>query len=216
VVCDGDEGHRMLADSTSYSSYSHSSYSSSGDDEPGKTTDDGGTAEYCDAAPSKYVHLTCLSHVVQYLAQQLSLPLHEGAANYIWHFFNYSKRSVYYIIGTKIATVAGMLALAMADHHLRSHELLLAILAITVVQGLTQTLENMIMHVRKQESLEGQHKKIIPERSLSSFYRTYGEKSGSIVPKSWLKWLARPPPDKTASHAASKSSIVDSLHDLEL
>jgi hypothetical protein len=197
VVCDSSS-YRMLAAS--------SSYSSGDDDEPGKVSDDDGTSSYCESAPSNYALLVCLSHVAQYLAQQVSLPLHEGAAEYIWHFFNYSQRSVYYIIGSKCATILAMLVLAFTDHQLKSHALLLAILAITMVQGLTQTIENMIMHVRKQDKIDTKTDKTVIKRSSSSFYRFYNETAGSVVPKSWIKMFSTRSPQNADSQAKTKAS----------
>ena len=193
VVCQSGS-YRMLAASSSYGG---------GDDEPGKVSDDDGKSDYCEAAPSNYVQLVCLSHVAQYLAQQVSLPLHEGAAEYIWHFLNYSQRSVYYIIGSKCATIVAMLVLAFTDHQLQSHALLLAILAITMVQGLTQTIENMIMHVRKQDKIDTKPDKTVIKRSSSSFYRFYNETAGSVVPKSWIKMLSSRSTKKTDDSQAN-------------
>lgn len=88
---------------------------------------------------------------------------------YLNHFFAYSKRSAYYIMGTKIATMVATVYLGLTPANLQAHEILLIIFSIALVQGVTQAIENMIVHARRQDPGKGHEP--VSKLSKRAYYR---------------------------------------------
>jgi len=177
----GDGGSSYLSySSSSYSSYEstyssssyESSYSSYSDRRQLAASGGGGYEEhgYCTHVPLRYSQLLFGAAFTQYVALQWSITLHEGMGDYMKHFYEYSASSAYIIQGMKLLTLAILLAMVWIPDYvdMQAHELFLVLLAVTIVQGLLQTLENMIVHMRRQD--HGTTKRA-PTASLTDFYR---------------------------------------------
>jgi hypothetical protein len=137
--------------------------------------------EYCSDVPRAYVTTLCGASIVQYISQQVMLPQHEGFSVYISHFVDFKKKRPYYIftrlVAVKIATVFGILALALFPDKLQALDILLIMLAITLVQGLTQTVENMVVHVAQLEAKnKRRHRRPLYERAVHKGWKRLGFK----------------------------------------
>lgn len=184
------------------SSYS-SSYTSYGDrrlaSSSGPNSLDIGSHGYCLSVPTEYTQLLCGAFIAQYIALELSLPLHEGYASYMQHFFDYSKFSAAIIMSMKLLTVAAAFVLAFIPKYvtLAAHEILLVIFAIVCVQGVVQYTENQIVHDRRtaQGTVKREHNK-----NIESFYR--GKVAG---------WVSPPGTPAAASTPVSSKSPREAL-----
>ena len=116
---------------------------------------------------------------MQYLSQQIILWQHEGLHKYISHFVDMEKRRPYSIlirlVFIKSATVVATLVLAFFPQRLQALDILLIVLAITLVQGLTQTIENMIVHVAKLEAKKmRRHRRPLYDRAIHEGLKRLG------------------------------------------
>jgi hypothetical protein len=173
VVCPSGSyaSHRNLAVTIIYaSSYSSSSYASSSSYSSSyESTDD--EVIFCGPADLRYVRLLCGASIVTFLSRQVGIPLHEGLAQYLGRNNRDGRSTIVAINGLKLATILASIALCW-DKGLLSHEVLLIMMAITICQGIAQTFENMVVHVRRVERGHRHHKNKRKEHQQSDLALT--------------------------------------------
>jgi len=213
VVCDDsyESGYRRELGATSKGAYS-SSYESSYGDNSSKSSN-----SYCNSVPKEYKTLVCLSLLVQYLSQQVSIPLHEGISEYLRHFMEYSKRSARFVFAAKAAVVSATLMLNFVPSELNSLEILIVVFFIVVVQGLIQTLENMIVHVRREEHQERAPSQLRETTSVSTMYRrTTGFVETEVGSKGHQSPLCSIPDDEAEENKTNSKEHGESYLHFEL
>jgi len=133
----------------------------------------------CHVVPRGYVTTLCGAAAMQYLSQQIILWQHEGLRKYISHFVDMEKSRPYSnltrLIVVKSATVVATLILAFFPQRLQALDILLIVLAITLVQGLAQTIENMIVHVAQLEAKKmRRHRRPLYDRAIHEGLKRLG------------------------------------------
>ena len=112
---------------------------------------------YCDSVPRAYVALPCGASIAQYATQSFFIiPSHEGWNEYLHHFVDPLKKWPYFHLvtfaGVKAATIGATLVVALVPSDLLAHEILLILVVITMIQGLVQAAENMVVHIGQQKN----------------------------------------------------------------
>jgi hypothetical protein len=92
-------------------------------------------------------------------------------AEYLKHFMEYSKRSARFIFAAKAFVVSVTLLLNFLPLEMNALQLVLSSFFIVLVQGLIQTLENMIVHVRREEHEARKPSQNREQATLDSWYR---------------------------------------------
>lgn len=107
--------------------------------------------------PHEYVWLVCSAVFVQYIALQLTVPLHEGVQIYMHGLFRGSTRVATVLIVFKVLSVVFAMcipAICMATSTVSTTLLLSMLLFLTTVQGLLQAVENMLVSYHRQQDSE--------------------------------------------------------------